>query len=78
MAFSQTVKDQALARAGNRCECTRNCSHHPNRRCNAVLTTGGWEAHHKMADATGGSDTLSNCEALCIQCHQNTRSYGRP
>ena len=38
---------------------------------------GGWEAHHKTAAASGGSDTLSNCEILCIPCHKNTRTYGR-
>jgi 5-methylcytosine-specific restriction endonuclease McrA len=38
---------------------------------------GGWEAHHKVAVATVGSDSLSNCEILCIKCHKNTRTYGR-
>lgn len=76
VAFSEQVKAQALARAGYRCECNRvGCAHYG--RCSAVLTTGRWHAHHKTAFAVGGPDTLSNCEALCIPCHEKTQSYGR-
>lgn len=77
MAFSQTVKDQAYIRAGGMCECTRTgCGH--KGRCYASLSTrSGWHAHHIHADSKGGADTLSNCEALCVDCHANTYSYGR-
>jgi hypothetical protein len=72
MAFSQEVKDAANRRAGGRCECTRQgCGH--SGRCNKELRN--WHAHHVTA---GGPDTLSNCEALCVPCHENTQSYGRP
>lgn len=77
MAFSKEVTDAAWRRAGGKCECTRKCSHHTGRRCNAPLTAGKWHAHHITAAAAGGSDTLSNCEALCIPCHENTRTYGK-
>ena len=77
MPFSEETKQQAYRRAGGKCECTRQCSHHLGRRCNAPLTTGNWEAHHVTAESVGGSDGLSNCEALCVRCHKNTESFGR-
>lgn len=76
MAFSEETKQRALRAAGYRCECMRQCSHHAGRRCNADLTRADWDAHHKTAVAAGGSDALSNCEVLCVRCHQNTRTYG--
>ena len=76
MAFSEDTKNAAWRRAGGKCECTRSvCSHHAGR-CNESLTAGNWHAHHKTAEIIGGSDNLSNCEALCIRCHKNTRTYG--
>jgi len=81
MAFPDSVKDQAFARSGGRCECTRQHSSvweapHQERRCPRTFTRygGNWEAHHI---AVGGPDTLSNCEALCLTCHSLTFSYGR-
>ena len=80
MPFPESVKDQAFARSGGRCECTRQ---HPNSptaphhggRCSTTFTRhGAWEAHHAVA---GGLDTLSNCEAVCLTCHVLTGSYGR-
>lgn len=82
MAFSETVKAQAFTRSGGRCECQRqhqglSASHHGGR-CSTTLTRlgGRWEAHHKVAVIAGGSDTLSNCEVLCLTCHQLTLTYG--
>ncbi|MFQ5574093.1 MAG: HNH endonuclease [Terriglobia bacterium] len=73
MTFPETVKDQAFARSGGRCECRRqharqNTPHHDSR-CTKLFARHGeqWEAHHIM---TGGPDTLSNCEALCLACHK--------
>ena len=74
MAFSQQVKDDAWRRAGGKCECTRSTCRHHTGRCNAALNK--WHAHHKVSQNAGGADTLNNCEALCVQCHENTRSYG--
>lgn len=77
MAFSEETKDTARLNAGSKCECTRNCSHHKGRRCNAPLTAGRWHAHRRTAVASGGKDTVSNCEALCIPCHENTGTFKR-
>ncbi len=73
MAFSEETINEAWRNAGGRCECTRKtCTHHTGR-CNAILTRyNKWHAHHKVAVAAGGNDTVSNCEALCIPCHENT------
>ena len=86
MAFSDAVVRAAWQRAGGRCECGRSSCGHGPWRCGKVLNwysrgndyaSGGWEAHHKIAVSSGGADTLSNCEILCISCHKNTGSYGR-
>jgi hypothetical protein len=79
MPFSETVKDQAFARSGGRCECHRdhtgeNAPHHGGRCPKTFTRHASWEAHHISA---GGPDTLSNCEVLCVPCHELTRSYGR-
>jgi 5-methylcytosine-specific restriction endonuclease McrA len=68
MAFSEAAKEQALADAGNRCECARRSHAHVGR-CTTTLTKSTAEFHHKMAVVRGGSDSLSNCEALCNDCH---------
>jgi len=77
MAFSETTKQAAFDRAGGQCECRRlSCTVHKTVRCGTKLTAGRWHAHHVTAVAAGGSDSLSNCEALCIPCHEQTASYG--
>jgi 5-methylcytosine-specific restriction endonuclease McrA len=77
MAFSQETKQAAFIRAGGQCECRRLlCTEHTTVRCTTKLTAGHWHAHHKTAVASGGSDALSNCEALCIPCHEQTPTYG--
>lgn len=86
MAFSSTVILQAWNRSGGRCECGRSTCGHGYSRCGKYLvwtargddhSPYGWEAHHKTAVASGGADTLSNCEILCIPCHKKTGTYGR-
>jgi len=77
MAFSEETRTAAFKRAGGQCECTRmSCRIHREYRCTARLVAGRWHAH-KTAVAAGGSDALSNCEALCIPCHEETATYGR-
>lgn len=85
MAFSDYTVMKAWERSGGRCECERS-SHGHSGRCTQKLMLNqrgndnsiyGWEAHHKIAVARGGSDVLSNCEILCISCHKKTDSYGR-
>jgi 5-methylcytosine-specific restriction endonuclease McrA len=82
MAFSESIKDQAYTRSDGRCECTRqhvglNANHHGGR-CPKTFTRygGQWEAHHIVSVLAGGPDTLSNCQVLCIHCHELTRTYG--
>jgi 5-methylcytosine-specific restriction endonuclease McrA len=78
MAFSEETKQAALKRAGNQCECSRlACKVHREYRCPKKLVAGYWHAHHVVPVADGGKDTLSNCQALCIPCHEETPSYGR-
>ncbi len=80
MAFPESVVKQTWDRSGGRCECKRTTHGHSGR-CYRILlwtsrgkeTSYGWEAHHIVA---GGSDTLSNCEILCQDCHKKTGTYG--
>lgn len=78
MAFSDSVKQQALLRASGRCECARKEHNHFGflGRCGATLTAGAYEFNHRVSQLAGGSDSLANCEVLCISCHRATRSYG--
>ena len=82
--FPNEVIEKAWRRSTAQCECTRNHYWHKGRRCIQTLNWNdrgkenptGWEAHHKVSQASGGSDTLSNCEILCQKCHKETRTYG--
>jgi 5-methylcytosine-specific restriction endonuclease McrA len=76
MSVSQDLINALWRRSGGRCECASNC-HSPNARCNVTLRDGQWHVHHVKSVAAGGADTLTNTLALCIPCHENTRSYGR-
>lgn len=84
MAFPKSVVEDAWRRAKGLCECERRSCGHTGR-CNKQLTwsnrgqegcRGAWEAHHIVAVSSGGTDALSNCQILCLDCHKNTRSYG--
>jgi hypothetical protein len=78
MAFSEETKQAAFRRAGGQCECRRlSCNQHTTVRCQTSLVAYRWHEHHKTAVAAGGDDSLSNGEALCIPCHEQTASYGR-
>jgi 5-methylcytosine-specific restriction protein A len=77
MAFSEETKQAAFRRAGGQCECRRlSCNVHATLRCLTTLAAGRWHAHHRTAVASGGDDSLSNCEALCIPCHKRTETFG--
>ena len=83
MAFPESVVKEAWKNAGGRCECRRT-THGHSVPCNKELVwenrgrsgRGCWEAHHKVAESSGGSNTLSNCEILCFDCHSKTGSFG--
>lgn len=74
MAFSLQVVTSAWNNAKGHCEkCDKQLSWDNRGR----EGRGSWEAHHKNAVSSGGSDTLSNCKILCFDCHKNTRTFGR-
>ena len=80
MSFSEETIKAAWKRAGGKCECRRKRHNHPWIRCGKVLVLGNqgrkgrgaWEAHHVHTQASGGYDSLSNCEILCWECHRKT------
>ena len=81
MPFPETVKDAAYLRSGGRCECTRQhggrSALHSGGRCPSQFgRIRGWEAHHIVDEAMGGDNTLSNCQSLCIACHDLTQLLG--
>lgn len=59
-------------RANSQCECTMKVCGHSGR-CPKGLFS--WEAHRINSN---GDYSLSNCVAMCAECHKNTRTYGRP
>ena len=73
MAFSEETKDLIFQRAGGKCE---RCGKQLARNNHFEGEWGAWEAHHKTAVKSGGSDAPSNGEALCLDCHKKTRTYG--
>jgi hypothetical protein len=74
MAFSEESRQKIFNNAKGKCE-----------RCGKALVyenhkegeRGAWEAHHKTSVQSGGSDYPSNGEALCLECHKDTKTYGR-
>jgi len=73
MAFSEDILKKAFARSGSRCECGRSNHNWHAGRCSKTFTWGEhrtqWEAHHQKSVDAGGTDTLENCEILCLRCH---------
>ncbi len=76
MAFNDSDRQAAYRRAGGMCECKMATCNHILGRCYSTLGS-DWELHHQHSQAAGGSDALSNGIAMCIPCHQRTRTYGR-
>lgn len=58
--FSKVVRAQAFQRAGGRCECG----------CGSKLTPGEIEYDHRIPDAVGGTNDLSNCVVMRKKCHR--------
>lgn len=79
MAFSDETVTDAWDRADGKCECKRLLHDH-NGVCGKQLSwgnrgregRGAWEAHHRTSVASGGGNTLSNCQILCWDCHKQT------
>lgn len=92
MAFNYNTKLTIHNNAGGQCECTRqNCNHagrcqkiyrptlNPMYRLMQFAEEyifPGFEFHHIVSQAAGGSDTPANGAFLCTFCHQQTNSYG--
>ena len=59
MPFSDSIRGQAFARSGGRCECTRlhsgvtNAPHHGGQCSRTLAGVEGWEAHHITAGKRG-------------------------
>lgn len=75
----EDVRHSVYVRSGGRCECSRSTCKHPRvtggTRCTRTFTEkGNWELHRVNSNL---EYTLSNCEALCVDCHKQTASYGR-
>lgn len=47
-------------------------------RCVRCGSTEAIAVHHKIARRHGGTDDLDNLETLCLTCHAQTPTYGRP
>ena len=79
MPFSESIKDEIYRNSGGQCECRRDHAKHRGRRCPVTFTRNGgqWDANHKPAERVGGQSVASNGEALCVECHRLTASYGR-
>jgi hypothetical protein len=75
MAFSEATRAEAKRLAGGRCQCEMSVCGHRGK-CGDPLGN-NWHAHHRTSVAAGGSDALSNCQPMCIPCHERTRTYGR-
>lgn len=90
MAFSEETIKAAFERSNGKCECGMrhgmflgsDAPHILPNQCPITFEYNEkgdkWHAHHIKAAKDGGSDELSNCRILCLECHYLTHSYGRP
>lgn len=68
--FSRKTRQQALERSGLRCEAAgARYGFEAGQRCNCSLSL-GVQFDHVLPDQMGGDNTLSNCAAICVQCHK--------
>lgn len=73
MGFPESVINDAWERACGHCE---SCGKELVKANHDEGQRGAWEAHHIKAKKDGGTDRLSNCKILCLDCHKKTSSYG--
>lgn len=68
--FSKKVKNAAYERANKRCEGTGTFyGWEPGHRCNMPLDR-GVEYDHIILEANSHDNSLTNCAAVCIPCHE--------
>ncbi len=77
MPFSDAVIQAAFHHSGGRCQCARSSHDHQGRCARTIQFADrgreeehGWQAVHRQPVAIGGSDTLDNCEILCVPCQR--------
>lgn len=77
--FTKPVRREALARSGGCCEAVGAWyGLSPGHRCNAPLGY-GVEFDHIDLDANSKDNSLSNCAAVCVKCHDyKTRHVDTP
>lgn len=73
--FSESDKTQAFIDSGKQCQCERTGHGHYGRCPTKFRVMGDAHFHHKNRAKPA---VLSNCEVLCIDCHEKTYSYGKP
>jgi 5-methylcytosine-specific restriction endonuclease McrA len=69
MAFSEQTRRKIFDNAKGKCE---SCGKQLVYQNHTEGEPGAWEAHHKTAVRSGGSDAPSNGKALCLDCHKKT------
>lgn len=77
--FTKKTQREALARSGGSCEAVGAWyGLEPGRRCCAPLSK-GVEYDHIDLDANSKDNSLENCAAVCIPCHEiKTRTHDIP
>jgi 5-methylcytosine-specific restriction endonuclease McrA len=65
MAFSDETQVLVRKRAHGVCECTLDACPHFGR-----CRSRGAQFHHKRAESAGGTDEPTNCQFLCVSCHE--------
>jgi len=74
MPFSAETREKIFHNAGCKCE---KCGKQIVLKNHEEGQRGAWEAHHRTSVRSGGKDIASNGEALCLDCHRKTRTYGK-
>ena len=69
--FSRVTRRKALERSGHHCEATgKRYGFEEGQRCNCHLSL-GVQFDHILPCELGGENDLSNCAAICVQCHKH-------
>jgi len=66
MDFSDSTIKKAFANADGECEECGEPLVYGNRQRDE---DGAWHAHHKNPVSEDGSNSIRNCQILCIDCH---------
>jgi len=73
MPFPEDVVEMVFARSNGRCECYRQHLLHDGKRCGSSFESDGdWVASYKTPESAGGPSIMSNCEALCATCSEQS------